>query len=124
MIYDVRHKTTFTYEDVVSVSHHVLHLTPRPHPRQTCLDSAMIVDPSPAVDSSGEDYFGNPVHYLTVQEPHERLVVDARARIEVRPAASPIDLNGQRAVGADPRAARAPKPRSTPTSSRSTRRTS
>ncbi|HVY66333.1 MAG TPA: transglutaminase family protein [Gammaproteobacteria bacterium] len=87
MIYDVRHRTTFTYEDVVSVSHHVLHLTPRPHPRQTCLATAMIVDPSPAVDSHGEDYFGNPVQYLTVQEPHERLVVDAHARVEVRPAA-------------------------------------
>jgi transglutaminase-like putative cysteine protease len=87
VIYDVRHRTTFTYEDVVSVSHHVLHLTPRPHPRQTCLATAMIVDPSPAVDSHGEDYFGNPVQYLTVQEPHERLVVDAHARVEVRPAA-------------------------------------
>jgi transglutaminase-like putative cysteine protease len=93
VIYDVRHKTTFTYEDVVSVSHHVVHLTPRPHPRQTCLDAAMTVDPTPAVDSIGEDYFGNPVRYLTVQEPHERLVVDAHARIEVRPASAPIDLD-------------------------------
>ncbi len=92
MIYEVRHKTTFTYEDVVSVSHHVLHLTPRLHPRQTCLDAATVVDPSPAVDSIGEDYFGNPVRYLTVQEPHERLIVDAHARIEVRPASSPLDL--------------------------------
>ena len=33
MIYDIRHKTTFTYEDVVSVSHHVLHLVPRSHAR-------------------------------------------------------------------------------------------
>lgn len=92
MIYDVHHKTTFTYEDVVSVSHHVLHLMPRPHPRQTTLDSAMVVDPSAAVDSQGQDYFGNPVHYLTVQEPHERLVVDAHSRVEVRPSPAPLAL--------------------------------
>jgi transglutaminase-like putative cysteine protease len=93
VIYDVRHKTTFTYEDVVSVSHHVLHLTPRQHPRQTCLDTAMLVDPTPAIDSIGQDYFGNPVHFVTVQEPHERLVVDAQSRIEVRPAPAPLDVD-------------------------------
>lgn len=93
MIYDVRHKTTFTYEDVVSVSHHVLHLTPRQHPRQTCLDTAMLVDPTPAIDSIGQDYFGNPVHFVTVQEPHERLVVDAQSRIEVRPAPALLDVD-------------------------------
>jgi transglutaminase-like putative cysteine protease len=86
MIYDIRHKTTFTYEDMVSVSHHVLHLVPRAHPRQTTLDTAMVVIPAPAVNSEGTDYFGNPVRYLTLQEPHERLVVDAHSRVEVRPA--------------------------------------
>jgi len=85
VIYDIRHTTTFSYEDVVSVSHHVLHLTPRPHPRQVCMSSLTTVDPLPAVDSEGHDYFGNPVRYLTVQEPHERLVVDARSRVEVLP---------------------------------------
>jgi len=92
VIYDIRHKTTFTYEDVVSVAHHVLHLAPRVHPRQTCLETALIVDPMPAVDSGGDDYFGNPVRYLTVQEPHEELIVDARARVEVRPAAESLIL--------------------------------
>jgi transglutaminase-like putative cysteine protease len=85
VLYDIRHTTTFTYEDVVSVSHHVLHLVPRTHPRQKCLESVTVVDPLPAVDSVGQDYFGNPVRYLTVQEPHERLIVDAQSRVEVLP---------------------------------------
>lgn len=90
MIYDVRHRTTFVYEEVVSVSHHVLHLAPRTHPRQRCLDTSMLIDPTPSIGSSGEDYFGNPVRYLTVQEPHERLVVEAHSRVEVdAPAESP-----------------------------------
>jgi transglutaminase-like putative cysteine protease len=92
MIYDIRHRTTFTYEDSVSVSHHVLHLAPRRHPRQRALETAMLIDPSPAVDSEGKDYFGNPVHYLTVQEPHDQLVVEARSRIDVQPLPAPLDL--------------------------------
>jgi len=92
LIYDIRHKTTFTYEEVVSVSHHVLHLAPRRHVRQRSLEAAMLIDPAPAVDSEGKDYFGNSVYYLTVQEPHERLVVDARSRVEVLPMPAPLDL--------------------------------
>ena len=41
------------------------------------------IDPIPSISSTGEDYFGNPVHYLTVQEPHNRLVVEAHSRVEV-----------------------------------------
>jgi transglutaminase-like putative cysteine protease len=85
VLYEIRHKTTFSYEEMVSVSHHVLHLSPRPHPRQRCLETSVRVEPTPAVGSVGTDYFGNPVHYLTVQEPHDRLVVDARSRVEVVP---------------------------------------
>ena len=87
MLYDIRHKTTFSYEEIVSVSHHVLHLAPRWHPQQTCLESQTIVVPKPAVSSSSEDYFGNPVQHLTIQQPHKQLVVDAHARVEVRAAA-------------------------------------
>jgi transglutaminase-like putative cysteine protease len=92
LIYDIRHRTTFTYEEVVSVSHHVLHLAPRRLERQRCFDSGVLVDPLPAVDSAGNDYFGNPVHFVTVQEPHERLVVEARSRVEVLPIDAPLDL--------------------------------
>src|SRR5262249_3748846 len=84
-----------TYEDIVSVSHHVLHLAPRRHPRQRALESAMLIDPSPSVDSQGKDYFGNPVHYLTVQEPHDQLVVEARSRIDVHPLPVAIDLGAR-----------------------------
>jgi transglutaminase-like putative cysteine protease len=92
MIYDIRHKTTFTYEDVVSVSHHVLHLVPRSHVRQRSLHTALVIDPAPAVDSDRQDYFGNSVYYLTLQEPHDRLVVEARSRVEVSSALAPLDF--------------------------------
>lgn len=92
MLYDIRHKTTFSYEELVSVSHHVLHLTPRSHPLQTCIDSETIVEPAPAVGSVSEDYFGNPIQHLTIQQPHKRLVVDAHARVEVRRTECPVAI--------------------------------
>ncbi|HUQ53943.1 MAG TPA: alpha-E domain-containing protein [Gammaproteobacteria bacterium] len=88
-VYDIRHKTTFSYQHVVSSSRHVLHLLPRRHPSQTCLLAETIVDPRPAAESVGEDDFGNPVQRLAVEQPHKVLVVDAHARIEVRGAAAP-----------------------------------
>ena len=91
MLYDVHHRTTFSYEEIVSVSHHVLHLVPRAHPRQRCLSSTVVVEPAPSMSSRGEDYFGNPVHYLTVQQPHRELVVEAQSRVSVL-APMPYDL--------------------------------
>jgi hypothetical protein len=34
MRFTIRHRTTFDYEDMVSLSHHLLHLSPREHERQ------------------------------------------------------------------------------------------
>src|SRR5690606_1713300 len=96
MIYDVRHRTTFVYEETVSLSQHVLHLAPRAHPRQRCINFALTIEPQPSDGSEGQDYFGNPVHYLTVQEPHTRFVVEARSRVEVLPDARPANLAASR----------------------------
>jgi transglutaminase-like putative cysteine protease len=90
MLYTVRHRTTFDYEQMVSVSHHVLHLTPRGCGRQSCLESKIEIDPVPTLNSEGEDYFGNPVRHLTINEPHKRFVVEASSVVEVRPADGPL----------------------------------
>jgi transglutaminase-like putative cysteine protease len=91
MRYSVRHRTTFEYEQRVSVSHHVLHLSPRELPRQQCLGSTIRAEPAPALLSEGVDYFGNRVHYLTVNEPHDRLFVEASSVVDVV-AAEPAEL--------------------------------
>ena len=127
LIYDIRHKTTFTYEEVVSVSHHVLHLAPRRHARQRASRAAMRVDPRrPSSSGRPTTTSAIPFCYLTVQEPHERLVVDARSRVEVRgrgrrsiSRASPAwERCGEQLGGVATRRC------STRISSRSTRRTS
>jgi transglutaminase-like putative cysteine protease len=87
VIYDLDHRTVFSYAQSVSISHHVLHLAPRARPRQTCMSSAIMVAPAPTIRHESHDYFGNPVTYLTVQEPHRELQVHARARILVEAGA-------------------------------------
>jgi transglutaminase-like putative cysteine protease len=89
LIYRVQHRTTYHYEDPVSVSHHVLRLTPRSLPKQTCWESYVAILPTPAVTSAHFDYFGNTLTFFTLHEPHECLVVEANTRLEVNPIASP-----------------------------------
>jgi transglutaminase-like putative cysteine protease len=108
MRYSVRHRTTFAYEQSVSVSHHVLHLTPRNFARQTCFNSRIDVDPVPAVLSQGEDYFGNIVQYLTVHEPHHRFMVEANSTVEVIAEREPCELAGSPSWEAMARTAREP----------------
>ena len=89
MIYSVRHRTTYEYEDPVSVSHHVVRLTPRNFPGQTCRSSKVSVAPTPPSTASSNDYFGNGQIFFTLQEPHDRLIVEANSELEVFPVALP-----------------------------------
>jgi transglutaminase-like putative cysteine protease len=83
MIYRVRHQTTYSYEDAVSVSHHLVRLTPRDIPGQLCHESNISVLPAPAVTSTQDDYFGNVQTFFTLQEPHNSLIVEASSEVEV-----------------------------------------
>ena len=89
MIYVVRHRTTYEYSHDVSISHHLLHLQPRSSRNQTCHRSSLIVEPAPAVIKSDRDYFGNQVTYLTVGEPHLKLVIFATSTVEAAPLGNP-----------------------------------
>lgn len=92
MIYQITHQTNFTYTQAVAISHHVLRLTPRPHPRQHVLRSTLLIDPPPTIRSDGNDYFCNPVIHLTVQAPHHTLTVEANTLVDVtKPDPIPLD---------------------------------
>ncbi len=84
MIYQILHQTTFTYTQPVAISHHVLRLTPRPHPRQQCLRSNIHIDPTPSAQSNNTDYFGNPVSHLIIETPHRELQVKAKTLVDVQ----------------------------------------
>jgi transglutaminase-like putative cysteine protease len=90
MIYQVRHETAYDYSDPVSVSHHILRLTPRDLPNQTRKSSMITIDPAPHVHlTTHTDYFGNGVTSFSLQEPHEKLKVVATSYLEVTRPATP-----------------------------------
>lgn len=86
MLYAVTHTTTYSYADPVSLCHNLVHLRPRPAARQTCLHSSMIVQPEPRFLQHHHDYFGNPITLFTIQEPHKKLQITVKHRIEVTSA--------------------------------------
>lgn len=89
ILYEVSHRTTYRYSIPVSFSHHLLHLSPRRCPHQTCHRTALIVLPTPTRHASGIDYFGNPITFITLQEQHKQLILHAKSVIEVQPVPLP-----------------------------------
>ena len=83
MIYELTHTTTYDYRDTVSVSHHVLRLTPRGLSHQRCLSHAVQIDPLPVVSQPHWDYFGNAVTFVTVEGAHRRLVVTSSSTVSL-----------------------------------------
>ena len=83
MNYRVQHRTTYIYEDPVSVSHHLVRLTPRDIPGQLCRETKISILPAPAVTETRSDYFGNIQTFFTLQKPHEALIVEATSELEV-----------------------------------------
>lgn len=89
MRYRVRHTTTYAYSNAVSVCHNQLHLCPRQCPHQACTFHELMVFPEAAMVSRSLDYFGNPVTYFTLQEPHQALTMTANSVVEVAPVEAP-----------------------------------
>lgn len=89
MRYHVRHTTTYAYSNAVSVCHNELHLCPRQCRHQTCTFHELLVFPEAALVSRSVDYFGNPVTFFTLQEPHQALTMTANSVVEVAPVEAP-----------------------------------
>ncbi|MFM1770230.1 MAG: Protein-glutamine gamma-glutamyltransferase [Verrucomicrobiota bacterium] len=85
LLYEITHTTTYDYVGSVSVSHHLLRLTPRHGGAQRVLAHELRIDPDPAVLHAHRDYFGNTTHFLSVERPHGRLSVTAHSRVALRP---------------------------------------
>lgn len=89
LLYEIAHTTTYDYVGDVSVSHHLLRLAPRHHSRQIPLSHELAMDPPPAAVSTHADYFGNPTHFVSVERPHQRLVITSRSRAAISPSFVP-----------------------------------
>ncbi len=83
MIYQVTHATAYDYTHSVSLSHHLMRLTPRELPHQRCLHHAVEIHPPPAVSVRHGDYFGNSVTFVTIEGPHQTLTVKSTSQVSV-----------------------------------------
>ena len=78
MRFRVRHRTTYEYTEPVQLSHHAAHLRPREVDGQHITRVAVTIRPEPAVlHDDGQDYFGNPTTFFTIQSPHSTLEIES-----------------------------------------------
>src|SRR5262245_42517609 len=107
--YTIRHLTTFKYDSPIAESVMELRMRPATEGPQRCLNFDVSVDPGARVFTF-QDSLGNWVHHFDVPQRHDRLIVDARAQVDLdEPAVLPESLaitswdevDRQAAAGAD-----------------------
>ncbi len=84
MKYRVRHTTTYEYNAPVTLCYNMAHLLPRDTDRQRCLNRKIQVHPTPVYQRQGNDYFGNPTFYFSIQEPHKKLTIDVISYFDIQ----------------------------------------
>lgn len=81
--YEVRHRTTYTYEEYVTDSFGRALLRPRATPQQRVLSHEVEISPEPHILTHHVDHFGNHSSFYEVRTPHTVLDVDKRSLIEI-----------------------------------------
>lgn len=94
MIYTVRHRTTYTYDSTLTFARCVLRLTPQSNEVQTLFESDIVVVPTPTQRSSRIGPFGEETVFVTIEEPHDELVIESRSRVEVHPPSADQNAPG------------------------------
>jgi transglutaminase-like putative cysteine protease len=92
VIYDVRQTTTCVYASPVAQAHHVLRLTPINRSGQRVQVAALQIAPEPQHRREGQDFFGNRLTWIDVEEPHRMLTVKLTARVGVDAVVEPAPL--------------------------------
>jgi transglutaminase-like putative cysteine protease len=92
VIYDIRQTTTCAYASPVAHARHVLRLTPINRNRQRVQVSALQIVPEPRHRREGQDFFGNRLTWIDIEEPHDMLTVKLAARVAIDPPAEPAPL--------------------------------
>jgi transglutaminase-like putative cysteine protease len=89
VIYDVRQTTTCSYATPVAQARHVLRLTPVSRDGERVHVAALQIVPEPAHRREGQDFFGNRLTWIEIDQPHQTLTVKLSARVAVDAAVVP-----------------------------------
>jgi transglutaminase-like putative cysteine protease len=90
MRYRVAHTTTYEYSEPVSICHNEARLVPRTTARQKPYPTRLAIEPSASLLAEDLDYFGNVVHFFTLEEAHLRFSVTAFSEVDVAPYEQPV----------------------------------
>lgn len=82
-LYHVIHETVYHYATPVTLSQHLLHLTPRNYDYQHVLRTSIELAPEQTECEQRIDWFGNVMHWLAIRRPHDTLRLIAASTVEV-----------------------------------------
>jgi transglutaminase-like putative cysteine protease len=83
VIYELRHRTTYSYAEPVAFTRCVLRLTPETSPRQTLERFSIAVFPTASRSHERTGPFGERTQTLVIEESHSELIIEARSRVDV-----------------------------------------
>ena len=83
MIYDIRHVTTYAYENPVSFARCSLRLEPRSGDGQELISHTVEIRPRPAERTARRDFFGTLTESIVIEQAHRHLRIDSRSRVAV-----------------------------------------
>lgn len=90
MRYRIAHTTSYEYSEPVSICHNEARLVPRMTAFQMPGPTRLAIEPSAAELCEDRDYFGNTVHFFTLEEAHARFSVTAFSEVDVIPYEQPV----------------------------------
>lgn len=100
--YQLKHITTYSGTEPISVGHNQAWLQPRELSYQHCQFFELIIKPRPSVRSSRQDAFGNTLHTFSFNEGYRELQVIAQSRVQVSPRFTQLpQTRDWRAIRAD-----------------------
>ena len=96
MLYDIKLGINYIYQAPAAGARQTLHAMPLTIPgRQRLIAGSIEIDPAPATRRERSDFFGNRLTEIAFNEPHSKVVIGLKARVEVtagaEPAAASVD---------------------------------
>lgn len=83
MRYRIKHITTYSGSERVSIGHNESRLKPRVCPNQNCITYKLGISPKPSYLSHGQDYYGNPTSSFSFSQGYRELKVTSESEVVV-----------------------------------------
>ena len=83
MRYRIRHYTEYLYQDIASACYNRLCLSPANLPMQQCMNSEVMITPTPEEVNYRQDFFGNKLIFFSLNQEHKILRVNVNSVVDV-----------------------------------------